>query len=155
MKPITKMSNAGKDLLAQWEGGHELTAYLCPAKVWTISVGVTHYGNGKKVQEGDTISMEDSIKLFDKTLLQYEKAVYSLTRDDINQNQFDALVSFAYNVGIGALQGSTLLKKVNKMPDDVFIADEFMKWVYAAGRIVNGLVNRRKKEIALYFKPVT
>jgi lysozyme len=151
---ITKMSDEGKDLLAKWEGGHELHAYQCSAGVWTISVGITHYLNGSKIHRDDEIDLEESKNLFNKTLKQYEQAVYSMTRDDINQNQFDALTSFAYNVGIGALQDSTLLKRVNKNPEDVTIADAFMMWVYARGKIVNGLVNRRKKEIALYFKPI-
>jgi lysozyme len=156
MKIITRMSKAGKDLLAQWEGGHELTAYKDVAGVWTLSVGCTYYpSNKKKIQPGDTISLEESEKMFDQVLKTFEAAVNSMTRDDINQNQFDALVACCYNIGIGGMQGSTLLKRVNKNPDDPTIADAFMMWVYAGGKVVNGLVNRRKKEIALYFKPTS
>ena len=149
------MSDEGREALAAWEGGHILEAYLCPAKVWTISAGITYYPDTKKkIQPGDRITLEESKAMFAKVLKTFEAGVNSMTRDDINQNQFDALVSFAYNVGLGALQGSTLLKKVNKNVNDPLIADEFMKWIYAGGKVVRGLENRRKKEIKLYEKPV-
>jgi lysozyme len=80
----------------------------------------------------------------------YEKSVDSFCRDDINQNQFDALCAFAYNVGINALKNSTLLKKVNKNPQDVTIRNEFLKWNKANGRALNGLTNRRIAEADLY-----
>lgn len=148
------MSPEGKEALAKWEGGHILKSYKDVAGVLTIGPGLTYYPDTKKkIGSNDTITLEQSQAMFSKVLKQFEVAVNSLTRDDINQNQFDALVSFAYNVGIGALQGSTLLKKVNNYPNDPSISDEFMKWVYAGGKEVNGLKNRRKKEVALYFKP--
>ena len=80
----------------------------------------------------------------------YEKAVDSFCRDDINQNQFDALCAFAYNVGINALKNSTLLKKVNKNPNDPTIRAEFLKWNKANGRALKGLTNRRIAEADLY-----
>jgi lysozyme len=83
-------------------------------------------------------------------LRSYEKSVDSFCRDDINQNQFDALVAFAYNVGVNALKGSTLLKKVNKNPQDVTIRNEFLKWNKANGRALKGLTNRRIAEADLY-----
>ena len=73
-----------------------------------------------------------------------------MTRDDITQDQFDALVSFAYNVGSQALRGSTLLKKVNKDPNDKTISLEFTKWVKAGGKTLQGLVTRRISEAKLY-----
>lgn len=154
MKIIKKVSPEGRDKIAEHEGGYILKAYLCPAKVWTISAGLTYYPNGKRVKEGDMINIEEARTMFASVLKDFETAVWSATRDDINQNQFDALVSFAFNVGIGNFINSTLLKKVNKNPNDVTIADEFMKWVYAGGKELNGLKNRRKKESALYFKPI-
>lgn len=154
-KVITRMSKAGKDLLAAWEGGHILKAYKDIAGVVTIGAGLTYYPDTKqKIQMGDVITLEQAQAMFDKVLRSFEVAVNSMTRDDINQNQFDALVSFAFNVGIGGLQGSTLLKRINKNPNDVKgITEAFLMWVYAGGNVVNGLVNRRKKEINLYFKP--
>jgi lysozyme len=80
----------------------------------------------------------------------YEKSVDSFSRDDITQNQFDALVAFAYNVGVNALKNSTLLKKVNKNPQDVTIRNEFLKWNKANGRALKGLTNRRIAEANLY-----
>lgn len=150
------MSEAGREALATWEGGHILEAYKDVAGVVTIGPGLTYYPDTKKkIQMGDTITLEQSKEMFAKVLKTFEVGVNSLTRDDINQNQFDALVSFAYNVGLGALQGSTLLKRVNKNPNDFEgIEEAFMMWVYAGGRVVNGLVNRRKKEIKLYEKPI-
>lgn len=150
------MSEAGREALAQWEGGHILEAYKDVAGVWTLGAGLTYYPDTKKkIQPGDTVTLEQAKEMFAKVLKTFEVGVNSLTRDDINQNQFDALVSFAYNVGLGALQGSTLLKRVNKNPNDFEgIEEAFMMWVYAGGRVVNGLVNRRKKEIKLYEKPI-
>lgn len=154
MKIIKKVSTEGLNKIAEHEGGYMLKSYLCPAKVWTISAGLTYYPDKTRVKEGDVITLEQAQDMFRKVLKDFETAVWSATRDDINQNQFDALVSFAFNVGIGNFINSTLLKKVNKNPNDVTIADEFMKWVYAGGRELNGLKNRRKKESALYFKPI-
>jgi len=82
----------------------------------------------------------------------YEKAVDSYTTDSITQNQFDALVSLAYNIGVGNLKSSTLLKKVNNNPKDLAIQKEFMKWVNAGGKKLEGLIKRRTEEANLYFK---
>lgn len=154
MKIIKKVSPEGRDKIAEHEGGYILTAYLCPAKVWTISAGLTYYPNGKRVKEGDTINIEEARTMFASVLKDFETAVWSATRDDINQNQFDALVSFAFNVGVGAFVNSTLLKKVNKDPTDVKIMDEFLKWKYVGGKESRGLLNRRKRESNLYFSPI-
>lgn len=81
----------------------------------------------------------------------FEKDVDSVTVDTVNQNQFNALVSFAYNLGIGNLRASTLLKKVNSNPNDPTIRAEFLKWDKAAGRILAGLTRRRKAEAEMYF----
>jgi lysozyme len=74
-----------------------------------------------------------------------------MVKKPLTQNQFNALVSFAYNVGTGAFSTSTLLKKVNANPNDLTIRNEFARWTRANGKIVNGLVNRRKKESDVYF----
>lgn len=84
-------------------------------------------------------------------LVHFESGVDGLTVDTLSQNQFDALVCFAYNVGTNALKGSTLLKKVNRNPDDALIAEEFTKWIFAAGKKIKGLLTRRNKESQLYF----
>ncbi len=81
----------------------------------------------------------------------FEYAVDAATRDDINQNQFDALVSFAYNVGINAFKRSTLLKYINRNPNDARIKAQFLRWKHANGRVLQGLLKRRQEEANLYF----
>lgn len=148
---ITKLSQKGLELIKQFEG-LSLTPYLCPANIVTIGYGNTYYPNGQKIKLTDPAITQIVAESFLKhSLSTYEKAVDSFCRDDISQSQFDALVSFAYNLGIGALQKSTLIKKVNANPKDVTIADEFMKWNKANGKVLVGLTKRRQAEANLYF----
>jgi len=149
---ITKIDANGIKLITDWEG-LKLKPYLCSANVPTIGYGSTRYENGNKVKLTDApITKERALELFKNTLHTYERDVDALVRDDINQNQFNALVSFAYNLGATALRNSTLLKKVNINPNDKTIANEFVKWVNAGGRRVQGLVNRRNAEVVMYYK---
>ena len=148
---ITKTSKKGIDLIKKYEGFRS-KPYLCPAKVPTIGYGATYYPNGQKVKLSDSaIDEKHATILLEAMLTPYEKAVDSFCRDDINQNQFDALVSFAYNVGISALKNSTLLKKVNTNPKDKTIAAQFARWNKGGGRVLKGLVLRRSDEAKLYF----
>lgn len=148
---ITKIGSKGLELIKSFEG-LKLKPYLCPANIPTIGFGNTYYPNGQKVKLTDpAITIEKAEELLKFLLVTYEKAVDSFCRDDISQGQFDALVSFAYNLGTGALQKSTLIKKVNANPKDVTIADEFMKWNKANGRVLVGLTRRRQAEAKLYF----
>ena len=149
---ITKTGPNGLGLITKWEG-LKLIPYLCSAKVATIGFGSTYYENGTRVTMNDApITKERALELFKNTLSTYERGVDSFTVDTINQNQFDALTSFAYNLGTQALKGSTLLKKVNNNPNDPTIANEFAKWTRAGGVVLKGLVSRRKAEAELYFK---
>ena len=149
---ITKSSNNLIELIKQFEG-FSAVPYMCPAGVATIGYGSTRYADGRKVTMTDnTITIDGAVQLLKQTLSQYELAVDSYCRDDINQNQFDALVDFAYNCGNGNLKSSTLLKKVNINPNDPSIADEFKKWNKGGGKVLKGLVRRREAEINLYFK---
>jgi len=151
MEKITKISQKGIDLIKKYEGFSE-KPYLCPAQIITIGYGATYYENGKKVTMQDALITESrGVELLKHLLVTYEKSVDSFCRDDINQNQFDALVSFAYNLGAGSLKSSTLLKKVNTNPADPTIKDEFLKWVNAGGKKLPGLVKRRTEEAVLYF----
>jgi lysozyme len=151
MVRIIKTGIKGKELIKQKEGFRS-KPYLCPAKVPTIGYGATYYPNGKRVTlEDDPITEEWADVILDAMLVSYEKAVDSYTRDDINQNQFDALVSFAYNLGVGNLKSSTLLRKVNGNPSDPSIKDEFLKWNKADGKVLKGLTQRRLQEAELYF----
>lgn len=148
---ITKLSPKGLELIKQFEG-LKLKPYLCPASIATIGYGNTYYPNGQKVKLSDpAITQEKAEELLKFLLVSYEKAVDSFCRDDISQHQFDSLVALCYNIGVGALQKSTLIKKVNANPKDVTIADEFLKWNKANGRVLVGLTRRRQAEANLYF----
>lgn len=142
-----KASQKGVDLIKSFEG-LRLTSYLDSVQVWTIGYGSTMYENGSKIKIGDIINQAAA-----ERLLMWEVNNKSVPIENliVNQNQFDALVCFAYNLGVGALLKSTLLKKVKANPNDVTIRDEFMKWVNAGGKPLAGLVKRRKKEAELYF----
>lgn len=127
--------------------------YLCPAGVPTVGYGSTYYFTKRdKVKLTDKpMTIEEAEELLGYHILKYEEAVNRYVSATINQNQFDALVSFCYNVGNEALRKSTLLKRVNANPNDERIKAEFARWIFANGRILNGLVKRRKQESKLYF----
>jgi len=152
MSKITKTGPLGIAMIKSFES-FQSKPYLCPAKVPTIGYGATYYLDGKKVTLADKpITETEASDLLTAMLDTYEKAVDSYCIDTINQNQFDALVSFAYNVGVGSLKSSTLLKKLNTNINDPSIKDEFMKWVEGNGKTLPGLVKRRSAEADLYFK---
>jgi len=142
--------NKGIPIIRKFEG-LKLRAYLCPANVWTIGYGNTFYENGSKVQEGDKITLDRADRLLFFVVQKFEKEVSKMVTSAINENQLGALTSFAFNVGDGNLAKSTLLKKVNANPNDATIRDEFMRWTKAGGKVLNGLVTRRKAEADLYF----
>jgi lysozyme len=147
----TKTSDKGIELIKRFEG-LSLKPYLCPANVPTIGYGNTFYKNGKKVTLNDKpITEQKAVEMLKQSLEKFEQYVDSYTTDSITQNQFDALVSFCYNLGPANLKSSTLLKKVNANPNDETIKDEFLKWTKAGGRKLAGLVKRREAEAALYF----
>lgn len=152
---ITKVSKDALELIKKFEG-FSSKPYPDPATgnlPITIGYGTTFYEDGKKVQVTDpAISEERATQLLQNVLKTFEKHVDTYTRDDVTQSQFDALVCFAYNVGVGALKSSTLLKKVNADPTDATIHDEFLKWNKAARKVLKGLTKRREAEAQLYFK---
>lgn len=139
-----RTSRTGIELIKAHEG-LRLDAYLCPAGVPTIG-----YGHTYNVKIGDRITEEQAEKFLIDDLIVAETEVnrYGL---NINQNQFDALVSFVYNVGAGNFRGSTLLKRLKANPNDPDIANQFKKWVYGGGKVLPGLVRRRNEEAKLYF----
>jgi lysozyme len=146
-----KLDKKGYDLIKEFEG-LKLKPYLCSASVPTIGYGSTYYENGKKVKLTDApITKERADALFKIVADDFAKRVVPLIKKPLTQNQFNALVSFAFNLGVRALQNSTLLRLVNINPNDANIAKEFLKWNKAGGRVVQGLTNRRIKESALYF----
>ena len=139
-------------LLITKHEGLSLKPYLCPAKIPTIGYGNTYYSDGKKVTLLDKeITKEEAFNMFKEVVNRFAKRVDALVTSNINQNQFNALVSFTYNVGTGNFSSSTLLKKVNKNPNDLSIKDEFLKWNKAGGKVINGLTNRRNEEANIYF----
>lgn len=138
------------DLVKKYEG-LKLKAYLCPANIWTIGYGNTFYKDGTKVKRGDIITQTQAEELLKSTLAFFAFKVQPLVTSPVNENQFGALVSFAYNVGVTALTNSTLLRKVNLNPHDPSIGLEFMRWTKAKGVILPGLVKRRQSEKELYF----
>jgi len=142
--------NKGIPLIKKYEG-LKLQAYLCPSSIPTIGYGNTFYENGSKVVLGDKISIERADSLLMGTVQQFEISVRNLLKKPLNDNQIGALTSFAYNVGVGSLKNSTLLKKVNANPNDPTIRAEFMKWNKAGGKVLNGLTKRRAEEADLYF----
>jgi lysozyme len=146
-----KLDKKGYDLIKEFEG-LKLKPYLCSASVPTIGYGSTYYENGKKVKLTDApITKERADALFQIVADDFAKRVVPLIKKPLTQNQFNSIVSFAFNLGVRALQNSTLLRLVNINPNDANIAKEFLKWNKAGGRVLQGLTNRRIKESALYF----
>ena len=142
-------------IMIQTFEGLKLNAYEDVVGVDTIGYGSTYYQDGSKVKLGQSITKSEAEALLKHSLKQFEGNVLALLNGiKVNQNQFDALVSFAYNLGTGALAKSMLLKKIKVNHNDPTIAAEFTKWVMGGGVRLTGLVRRRKKEAELYFKPI-
>jgi lysozyme len=149
-----KTSENGIDIIKKFEG-LVLHAYKDPGSKnglpITIGYGSTMYKDGSKIKLGDTITKEEAIDL-----LHWEvgnkTAVLRGMNLNLNQNQFDAITSFIYNVGIGAFETSTLLKRIRKNPNDPDIRNQFNRWIYNDGKISDDLVRRRNLESELYFK---
>ena len=139
-----KTSPKGIALIKEFEG-LRLKAYKCPGGVWTIG-----YGHTAGVKHGMVISERQAEEYLKADLIAFEKYLNDLGLA-INQNQFDALISFIYNVGTVNFSRSTLLRKVRANPQDNSIMDEFLRWVYSKGRVLPGLQRRRLAEMKLYF----
>lgn len=144
-----KTSEAGKNLIKEFEG-FRATAYICPAGVVTVGYGTTRI-QGKAVQLGTTITTDEADMLLEEDLKSFEDAVNQNVREEISQNQFDALVAFVYNVGAGNFKKSTLLKKINAGEFNQ-AADEFLKWNKAGGKVLKGLTRRRTAERELFLR---
>lgn len=138
------MTQQGLDLIKKYEG-LRLEAYKCPAGVWTIG-----YGHTKGVVKGTKITKEEAEKLLQQDVSIVELQVVN-TVGKLAACKIDALVSFAYNVGVAAFRNSTLCRKVKANSDDPAIRNEFMKWIYAGGKKLQGLERRRKEEADVYF----
>lgn len=139
-----KISKKGLDLIKQFEG-LELKAYKDSVGVVTIGYGST----GPHVSMGMVITQEQAESLLKQDVSRFEKGVSELVKVPLNQNQFDALVSFSFNLGLGNLKSSTLLRKLNFL-DYVGAANEFPRWNKAGGVVLKGLTRRREAEKALF-----
>jgi lysozyme len=141
-----RINERGIAILKECEG-LRLNAYRCPAGIWSVG-----YGSTKKVTEGMVINRDEAEARLVEDLALVEKQVNQLVQVPLTENEFSALVSFCYNVGATRFKSSTLLKKLNR--GDLFgVAQEFHRWVYTQGRILPGLMNRRRQEQALFLSP--
>jgi lysozyme len=151
-----KQSKSCLDLIKKWEGLHKklpdgsIQAYQDPIGIWTIGYGsITNPDLGRPVQPGDVISEATAIRWLEHEVEEVAFDVDSLCTVPLTQGMFDSLVSFVYNVGIGAFGESTMLRKL-KQSDYEGAAREFDRWVNAGGRVFQGLVNRRNEEESLF-----
>jgi lysozyme len=150
MTEIKNISADGIEFLIA-EEGLILKPYKDSVGIPTIGIGCTYYEDGRRVKMTDPpITKARAIQLFRAVLKHYETTVWSITRDDINQNQFDALTSLCYNIGVNGFKGSTVVKRVNKNPKNADIKAAFLMWKNAGGKPI--LLGRRKREAELYFK---
>ena len=138
------ISPKGIALIKEFEG-IRLKAYKCPGGVWTIG-----YGHTAGVKPGMVITKAQAEEYLKADLIAFERYLNGLGLD-LDQNQFDALISLIYNIGIGNFQKSTLLRKARINANDNSIMDEFLRWVYSKGRVLRGLQRRRLREMKLYF----
>ena len=142
-----QMSQGGLDNLLKRFEGCKLKAYRCPAGICTIGYGHTSAAGAPEVVDGMTITQTRADEILKRDLVKYESAVLGLLKVELTQNQFDVLVDFTYNAGVGSLKTSTLLKKVNAGDLDAVPA-ELMKWTKGGGKVLPGLVRRRNAEAA-------
>jgi lysozyme len=142
-----KTSEAGKNLIKEFEG-FRAKAYLCPAGVWTVGYGTTRI-NGNKVTEDTQLTTEEADIFLEQDLKSFEDAINKNVDVELTQNQFDALVAFVYNVGVGNFQKSTLLKILNRGEYDA-ASEQFLRWDKAGGKKLAGLTRRRKAEQKLF-----
>jgi len=139
-----KTSDKGINLIKEFEG-FSSKPYLCPAGKWTIGYGWTH----GVTKDSKPITEAEATKLLADGLNSYEIGVLDCVDVDLQQCEFDALVSFAYNLGVHALRGSTLLKKLNE-GDYEAAADQFLRWNKASGKVLAGLTRRREAEREMF-----
>ena len=146
-----KLNTQGYRLICMFEG-FSAKPYLCSAKVPTIGYGNTYYLNGRRVSLLDKpITELEAFEMFKAIANKFADKVSKLVTTPVDQNQFNALVSLAYNIGPANFQKSTLLRKVNFNHNDPSIRAEFLKWNKAGGQVLKGLTIRRTAEADLYF----
>lgn len=150
--PTKKQVNQeGLSLIKEFEGFRSI-AYLCPARVWTIGYGNTFYQDGRKVKQGDRITTQEAERLLKITVESFAEQVSKLIKVPVTSNQFSALVSLAYNIGVGAFARSTLLSLLNARKNKQEVAIQFLRWDKAGGKTLYGLTRRREREMQLFLK---
>ncbi len=146
-----KLNEEGYKLITDFEG-FSSKPYLCSAKIPTIGFGSTYYSDSKRVTLLDKpITKVQAFEMFKIIGDRFCLAVNKQLKKDVNQHQINALTSLTYNIGVAAFMNSSLLKLVNKNPNDILIGLEFKKWNKVGKKEVAGLTNRRKKESDVYF----
>lgn len=140
-------NDAGLGIIKEFEG-LRLEAYQDTGGVWTIG-----YGHTKTAKPGMIVTEEEAERLLKIDLAEAEEGVRRAIKVPITEDQFSALASFVFNIGIGQFTRSTLRKKINN--NDVTASQEFDRWIYDNGRILNGLIRRRKAERSLYERSST
>ena len=135
--------------LVKFFEGFEAKAYLCPANVWTIG-----YGRTRNVKEGDVVNKAQAERDLLEELEEFGNQVFFAVQVPLEQSEFDALTSWTYNLGVGNLQSSTLLKKLNS-GDKNSVPSEMLRWNKAAGKVLAGLTRRREAEAKLWAKAAT
>lgn len=149
---MNKLDENGYKLIQGFEG-LSLVPYKCSAGISTIGYGNTYYPSGIKVTMQDKpISLATASWMFRTIADKFAADVDKMIKSNINQNQFNAIVSLAYNIGLAGLAKSSLLRKVNVNPNDPTITNSFLVWNKAGGKVLNGLTKRRTIEAKLYFK---
>ena len=146
-----KLDNRGYMMICEFEG-FSAKPYLCPAKLATIGYGNTFYRDGRKVTMVDKeITKVEAFDMFKDIADKFAKKVSACVKTPINQNQFNSLVSFAYNVGVANFMNSTLLKRVNANHNDPDIRTQFLRWDKVGTKKLSGLTKRRIYEADNYF----
>lgn len=135
------------DLIKQFEGFRP-EAYQDSVGVWTIGYGTTRI-DGQPVKQGMTITQDQALQLAQQEVNKLWSQIESILKVKINDNQMNALVDFAYNLGFDSLRNSTLMRLVNESKFDE-AANQFPRWVYASGKVLPGLVKRREAEKQLF-----
>ena len=140
-----KTTNNAYNIIKYYESCY-LTAYQCPSNIWTIG-----YGHTDNVQEGLVINEKTANLYLEQDIKNVEDQINNLGLK-LNQNQFDAIISFVFNVGIGNFKDSTLYKYINKNVNDARICQAFCMWIKSNNSYLKGLARRRIDESKLYFK---
>lgn len=144
-----QIGEKGLELIKHYEG-LKLEAYLCPANKWTIGYGSTYYEDRSLVKRGDKIPKERAEQLLAGVVKGFVAGVLASVKAPVTQDQFDALVSLAYNIGLSNFKSSTLLKLLNSGAPRADIAAQFHRWNRGGGKVQPGLITRRQSEYELF-----